>query len=163
MKKVLSFLLIIISVIFTSTNASAVVSTPKLYEQRSIEYINSDLYVETVITGETNHNTYISTFATNKTITRTKTNYYKNNSGKVLWTVSVTGTFTYNGVTSKCISCSHSTTSPGAYWTIKSSTSYKAANYATASATATYTGNTGAAKDYSRTVMLQCDEDGNVS
>lgn len=163
MKKLLSFLLIFTLITITSTNVSAIERIDATQTQSYIEYINDDLYIETIITDATPHNNSISTLAATNTITKTKTDYYKNSNGKVLWSVAVTGTFTYNGSTSKCISCSHSTTSPGSSWSIKSATSYKAANYATASATATYKNSTGATQDYTRTVTLQCSKNGTIS
>ena len=163
MKKLLSILLIVTLLTVTSANASAVVPTDIPQSQGYIEYINDNLYIETIITDETPANNSVSTFAINNTVTKTKTSYYKDSAGNVLWTVSVTGTFTYNGTTSKCTSCSHKTTSPGNRWSIKSATSYKAANYATASATAIYTTLTGATHEYSRTVTLQCSKNGTIS
>lgn len=162
MKKLLSFLLIFTLITITSTNVSAI-NRIDIPTQSYIEYIDDDLYIETIITDATPHNNSMSTLAATNTITKTKTDYYKNSNGKVLWSVSVTGTFTYNGSTSKCTSCSHSTTSPGSSWSIKSATSYKAANYATASATATYKNSTGATQDYTRTVTLQCSKNGTIS
>lgn len=49
----------------------------------------------------------------------------RNSSGTVLWSVSITATFTYDGTTSRCISCSPSATAPATTWSIKSISSSK--------------------------------------
>ena len=88
----------------------------------STEKLSNGDCVITVISSDTSltDNTLnISTFSASKTITRTKTTYYKNSSGSVLWSVSIKATFTYNGNTSKCTSCSHNATAPAKSWSIK--------------------------------------------
>ena len=103
-----------------------------------------------------------TTASTTKTITKTKTSYYTNSNGVVLWSVSVTGTFSYNGSTSKCTSCSHKATAPGASWSIKSSSSSRSGNSATANAIATHY-NGIISKDYSKSVTIKCSKDGIIS
>lgn len=51
---------------------------------------------------------------------------YKNKNGKIVWTATLTGTFEYNGTTSKCISASVSVSNVSSGWqlfTKKASTS----------------------------------------
>lgn len=123
----------------------------------TVEELENGCYIETVITGESVDPD--SSAQSSSTITKTKTKYYKNSSGDVLWSVSIKAKFTYDGSTSKCKSCSHSTTSPGSRWTIKSSSSSKSGNSATAKAVATYK-NTA---EYSMSVTIKCSADGTVS
>ena len=123
----------------------------------TVEELENGYYIETVITGESVDPD--SSAQSSSTITKTKTNYYKNSSGDVMWSVSIKATFTYDGSTSKCKSCSHSTTSPGTNWSIKSSSSSKSGNSATAKAVATYKNTT----DYSMSVTIKCSADGTVS
>ena len=152
MKKIISvltLLTILITAFCLPINASADTIT-------SIEYLDNGDYIETVI-----EDTGISPLAST-TVNKTKTSYYKNSSGTVLWSVSITATFTYNGTTSSCTSCYHSTTAPSSSWTIKSASHRKAGNTATATATATYTGATGS-QDYTRSVTIQCSKDGVIS
>lgn len=80
-----------------------------------------------------------------------------------MWSVSIKATFTYNGSTSKCTSCSHSTTAPGKTWSIKSCTSSKSGNKATAKAVATQTGSDGSKYNISRTVTISCSKNGKIS
>lgn len=116
MKKTITITLItaLISCIFLSIPVSA---TTADNTERTIEYLYNGDYIETIITDDT-ANPSISLYTTN-TITKTKTRYYKNSSGTVLWSVAIKATFSYNGSTSTCTSCSHSTTAPGASWSIK--------------------------------------------
>lgn len=100
--------------------------------------------------------------ATDKTTTKTKTSSYKSANGTVLWSVSVTATFSYNGTNSKCLDCSDNAVSYNSAWTIKSSSSSKNSNCATAVATATYKSGT-SSKDYTRLVTISCDKNGKVS
>ena len=128
-KKTISITLItaLISCIFLSIPVSA---TTIDNTEINIEYLDNGDYIETIITDDT-ANSGISLYATN-TITKTKTKYYKNSSDTVLWSVAIKATFSYNGSTSTCTSCSHSTTSPGASWYIKTSSHSKSGNTATA-------------------------------
>lgn len=159
MKKsiVITLILTLISCIFLSVPVSAITINNA---EKNIEYLDNGDYIETIITDDTPE-PGISSYATN-TITKTKTSYYKNSSGTVLWSVSIKATFSYNGSTSTCTSCSHSTTSPGASWYIKTSSHSKSGNTATAKATATHSTVSGSA-DYTRSVTIKCSATGVVS
>jgi len=162
LKKFTAILLtLIIAVLSTgSISASAAIVPP--VTQTQIEYLDNGDYVETVISDVPTDNATISVFSTTKTITKTKTTYYKNSSGAVMWYIRITATFTYNGSTSKCTSCSHSASAPGTYWSIKSVSSSKSGNSATAKAVATY--KTGLiTHDYSASVTIKCSANGTVS
>lgn len=159
MKKTIAITLIIalISCILFNITVSAA-TTDKA--EIAIEYLDNGDYIENVITDDTS-NSGISIYATN-TITKTKTSYYKNSSGTVLWSVAIKATFSYNGSTSTCTSCSHSTTAPASSWSIKSASHSKSGNTATAKATATHTTSVGSA-DYTRSVTIKCSATGVVS
>ena len=159
MKKIITVTLIIslISCILFCIPVSAT-TTDKT--EKTIEYLENGDYIETIITDDT-ENSDISLYATN-TITKTKTKYYKNSSGIVLWSVSVKATFSYNGSTSTCTRCSHSTTAHASAWSIKSASHSKSGNTATAKATATWKTSAGS-KDYSMSVTIKCSATGVVS
>lgn len=130
--------------------------------QSKITILENGDYLETVIYDNPVKvsDTEISTAS--KTITKTKTTYYKNSAGTTLWSVAITATFTYNGSTSKCTSCHHSTTCLSPSWRIKSASSSKSGNSATATATAThFLGNS--SKDYFASVKITCSKTGVVS
>jgi hypothetical protein len=67
-----------------------------------------------------------------KTKTGSKTNKYKDSNGTVLYTLTVSGVFTYTGSSSTCTSSSTNATAPTTDWTVISNTSSKSGNKATA-------------------------------
>ena len=97
-----------------------------------------------------------------KTITKTKTTQVKAKDGTVLWSVSITATFTYNGKSSNCISCSHNAASYAKTWSIKSVSSEKNGNTATATASVTHS-NGSISQDFSQSVTIECSKNGIVS
>ncbi len=99
---------------------------------------------------------------TSHNITKTKTTYMRDSSGTVLWSVSITATFTYDGTTSCCISCSPNASAPATTWSIKSVSSSKSGNSATAYATATHT-SPSSSKDFTQSVTISCSKNGTVS
>ena len=120
---------------------------------------NNDYYLETVIT-DANPTFSFSTLQSNShTITKTKTTNIKNTNGAILWSVSITATFTYDGSTSRCISCSPSAETYSSSWTIQSTSSSKSGNSATAIATANYA----SLKNYTQNVTISCNKNGTVS
>lgn len=120
---------------------------------------NNDYYLETVIT-DANPTFNFSTLQSNShTITKTKTTNIKNTNGAILWSVSITATFTYDGSTSRCISCSPSAETYSSSWTIQSTSSSKSGNSATAVATANYA----SLKNYTQSVTISCSKNGTVS
>lgn len=123
--------------------------------ETTIEMLDNGDYLETVIT-------YDETNGRAATKSGSKTTNYKNSDGEVMWSVTVKGTFTYNGTTSSCTSVSHSTTAPGESWSIKSSSSSKSGNCASATATATQKKFL-ASQDYTATVNLYCSPYGILS
>lgn len=157
MKKTLSILLIFVfmtlSIGIIPANASEIEVTS---ENVSIEYLSNGYYIETVIEDVP------SICATTSTITKTKTSYCKNSSGTVLWYVSITGTFNYDGSTSTCTSCSHSASAPASTWTIKSSSCSRSGNSATAVATAIQHLTTTTA-EFSMSVTISCSPNGTIS
>lgn len=90
---------------------------------------DEDIYYETVL-EEVSSNARSSTKSGSKTVN------CKNSNGKILWTVKVHGSFTYNGKTAKCTSATVSTTCPAPNWKIESSSAWKDGANAVAKATA---------------------------
>lgn len=160
MKKMKALLLTFIVAIFAVGSIPAnAVEIPTT--QIEIEYLENGDYIETVISNETNDNATCP-LATTKTITKSKTKYYKNSAGTVLWSVTIKGTFTYDGSTSKCTSCSHSASAPASSWSIKSVSSSKSGNSATAKVTATQKDGS-LSTDYSTSVTITCSANGTIS
>lgn len=159
MRKTVSLGVIIslISCLLFSVTASA--TTVNDYN-RTIEYLDNGDYIETIISDDET-DSEISLFST-KSITKTKTSYFKNTIGTVLWSVAIKATFSYNGKSATCTSCSHITTAPASNWSIKSASHSKSGNTATAKATATYKKSSGSS-DYFRSVTIKCSPTGVVS
>lgn len=154
MKK--TFIIVLLSLFLTCTFCLSANAYSISAQVVSVDYLANGDYIETVIEDSP------APSITKGTITKTKTRYYKNSSGVVLWSVSIHATFTYNGVSSTCTSCSHSTTSPGVYWSIKSASSSRSGNSATAYATATYQTST-ISYDYDMSVTIYCSPYGIIS
>lgn len=158
MKKSFVLFISIFSFLITSTcfPVEAQVDTDCSY---NIEYIEDGFYYETTIM---NSNNIFSTYATNY-ITKTKTTKLKNADGDVMWSVSIKATFSYDGNTSKCTSCTPSATSYASSWSIKNVTSSKSGNSATATGQATYTAPSGSSRNYTKSVTITCSATGVVS
>ena len=131
MKRIIStfiaavFILLVFSL---ETNAASYSNTEK-------RIINGQPYfIETTISENA---TFLKAFrqVTANSKTATKTSTIKDSNGAILWSLSVTGTFSYDGNTARCTSCSHQA-SAGSGWTIQNSSSGYSGNSATAIATA---------------------------
>ncbi len=126
-----------------------------------IEILENGYYYETIIVDAETEDSFSR--SSSNSITKTKTTQLKNSSGSVLWSVSITATFTYDGSTSKCTSCTPSARVYASTWSIKNVTSSKSGNSATATAVATQTGSTGNTYDYTKSVTIKCSATGVVS
>ena len=97
-----------------------------------------------------------------KTKTGTKTTTYKSN-GKSLWYVSVTGTFTYTGSSSKCTASSVKAGSYDQYWKISNKKSSYTANCAIGSATGKLYYGPSPVTTINKEVVLKCSINGTLS
>ena len=91
-----------------------------------------------------------------------KTQYYCDSAGNKLWSVSVSGTFTYTGSSSKCTAASVTSTIYNSDWKITNTSASHSGNTAIATAIAKkyYLSSVIATKTLS--VNLSCDKDGNL-
>lgn len=105
----------------------------------------------------------ISTYATAKTKTASKTTYFQNASGNTLWYVTVTATFSYNGKSASCTSSSVSAKSCSSYWKVSNKKSSSHNNTATASATGKEYYNSKVTQTINKSVTLSCANDGTLS
>ena len=87
----------------------------------------------------------------------------KNSSGTTLWSVSIKATYSFDGTSATCTSCTPSAKSYNSAWTIQSVKSSKSGNSATATAVARYTGLFGITEDYTKSVTMTCNANGEVS
>lgn len=155
MKRILAVSMIMVLVVCTIFCVSVSATETPIKTETSIEILENGDCIKTYIT-------YYDTNSRAATKSGSKTKEYENSDGEVMWSVTVYGTFTYNGTTSSCTSASHSTTAPGSTWSIKSSSSSKSGNCATATATATKKAFL-VSNDYTMTVNLYCSPYGILS
>lgn len=150
MKKMIIILLCVVFIFsHTSININAL-------ENNEIEYLDNGYYIITAINEET-------VLKSTKTKTGTKTKKFYNSNNQVIWSVSVHGTFTYTGNSSKCTAATVSTTCPGSTWKIISSNASKSGNKAIANAVAgQYIGGQLSYK-VSASVTLTCSVSGKLS
>lgn len=121
------------------------------------EVFEDGSYIETHIVQDVN-------FARSSTTSGKKTSNYKDSSGVVLWSVTVSGTFTYNGSSATCTSSSISTTCPSSNWKLSDKRAFKFNNVAYASVIAKeYKALNICVKTVDKTVALTCDKNGKLS
>lgn len=143
----------------------AIVSTQPIYAASNFpgsqtvftEYYANGDYIETVLYDLPDNS--IQLFSTTKT--GSKKLSYKN-SGTVLWSVTIKGTFSYDGSTSKCTSCSVSATSNSSDWIIYSKSASKSGNSATGKATAHKLSFGVYERSVTKSVTLSCKPDGTL-
>lgn len=152
-------LIMILTCLLLFTICSPVYGAEQI-ESSEIEYLDDGSYFETVITTESNSG---MTTLSNKSVTKTKTSYYTNSNGTILWYVKVTGTFTYGNGSSKCTSSSVTAESKSGAWKITSKSASKSGNKATAKATAKRYYGGSVAETKNKTVTLTCSPSGNFS
>ena len=157
MKKIKNILLVtfIFSILLTCNSVSASTQYSNITTQ--ITYLDNGDYLETTIYD----NDATLTRATSKK-SGTKTTTYKSD-GKALWYVSVTGTFTYTGSSSKCTAASVKAASYVDTWKISNKSSSYKNNTATGSATAKLYYGPLPVTTINQKVTLTCDSKGNLS
>lgn len=162
MKKNLFTYLLLLIIVFLATSLTVSAESPQNYEiiDRSYE---DGYYIETSISTNYETSSNLHTLSNTKYITKTKTISSKNSSGNVMWSLSIKATFSYNGKTAVCTSCSHSASAPGKTWTIKNASSSKSGNSATAKATIVHKDVSGVQNIYTRSVTIKCSANGTVS
>lgn len=155
MKRLGIFLLSFLCILGSSTPVMAADTQSAVI----IETFEDGSYMETIIEEiETP-----SAYATTHNIAGKKTNNYKDSNGNLLWSVTVTGTFTYDGTTSKCTSATVSTTCPASNWKIASKSASKSGATATATATAKKYLDGVCIYTLTRSVSLTCSKNGTLS
>lgn len=147
-------LCLILSICFHSTALASDSNT----SSTTIEFLNDGSYIETILTEDCP----VGLFSTTSTKSGRKTSTYKNSSGQIQWSVTVNGTFSYNGSSAKCTVSSISTACPSKYWTLSGKSASKSGATAIASATAKHT-NGSNTKTIQRSVRLTCNKDGTLS
>ena len=126
MKKAFSAVLAVVMIVMTfSICSSAVEATTESF----VEYFEDGSYAVTTITVEENIGSASARAA--KTTTGKKNRDYYSSSNKLLWTVTVHGTFAYTGTTVTCTKSSTSSVIYDSAWKVTSATASKSGNKAT--------------------------------
>lgn len=158
-KKVVSKFIVIIFLATFCFNLSMASVKAESYNilSKEITYLEDGSCFETIVYE-------YDTESSRSTSTRTgsKTTTYKVD-GRTLWYVSVTGTFTYNGSTSKCTRSSVDANSYDKYWKITAKNSSYSGNKATAKATAKLYYGPLPASTITKNVVLSCSANGKLS
>ena len=149
MKKLFKSLLITLCILFSNVSVYAY-TIPKISPE--IIYQDDGSYFITEIVYSP-----ISTYSS--TISGTKHSSYYNSSGKLLWKLSVTASFSFNGSSSTCTSSQCSVSNIASNWNVVSKSANKSKNTASTSVTMHQSGG----GNVSRTVKLSCSASGNLS
>lgn len=142
---------------FMPTQISAKVETN---EKVTIEYLENGNYVETIITEENTTNTMMGRATSSKT--GSKTEFYRNGDGEVMWTIAVRASFTYNGSTATCTQSSVITTCPSNMWKVSNTSASRKGNTGTAYATGKRYTNGFVVESVNRSVTLTCSGNGTL-
>lgn len=121
------------------------------------EYLGDGIYVETYVIDHK-----ISCFATN-TVSKTKVSDYKNSKGTLIYRISVTGTFTYNGTSATCTASSVNAETYLSDWKVVSKSASKSGNTASATAIFSQYLNGHLIQSKNPTITLTCSATGVVS
>lgn len=133
MKKIITLLLALALTLQIAPCASAKSITDS---NKQVQYMDDGSYIVTTITELPTFNSGIALMATTTTKTKSKTTDFYNASNVVIWSFTVTGTFTYGNGSSKCTAASSSGTSYSKYWVLKDKRAWKNLNTAYGSITA---------------------------
>ena len=141
MKKIITLLTIVSSILFLSLPVSA------LDQKKEIIKLDNGYYLETII-----EETSMARAANQKTARKTAN--YKNAQGAIMFSVTVTGTFTYTGSSSTCTKSVAEASSKNTNW--------KSGNKATAKAIAKRYVDGVAVETQNCTVTLTCSSNGSL-
>ena len=87
---------------------------------------------------------------------------YESSSGKLLWTITITGTFSYTGSSSKCTKSEISTTCPASNWKLSEKKAYTSGSSAKATASFKQYKKDVYLQTITRTVTLSCNKSGKL-
>ena len=129
-----------------------------------VEYVGNGNYIETVIYDDEFADYSLVKGITplaSKTVTKTKLYNCTNATGKVMWYVKVTGTFTYGNGSAKCTASTPSAASKDSSWKVSKASGSRSGNWCSATATGKHYGKNGKVdQTLTRTVKLTCSPTG---
>ncbi|MCI8308053.1 MAG: hypothetical protein HFH14_08410 [Lachnospiraceae bacterium] len=157
-KSILLSMLMLFTFLATPNCADAAVG------ETTVTYLDDGDRIETTIIEEpSTKRPGIQPYTTTVEMTRSKISRYYNGDNKVMWYIKVTGTFTYNGTTSKCLKSSVTAESYNSTWKVSQLSAARSGATALASCKAKqYMANLLIAS-MDGFVTLTCDRNGNLS
>ena len=138
-------IILLLSMLFIPVSAKEAITEVEYFDDGS--YCVSEIVVDDSLASRTIY-----------TKSGTKTNTYYSASGNALFSLSVRGTFNYNGTVARATASSYSYGINSSLWSFVSGSSSYTANKATATGTFSSLGN-----QKTLSVTLACDQDGNLS
>lgn len=157
-RKHLSFAvtLTLITILAIPTQTSAITPTNS--------YTENGLFIEETLTVDSENNRNgISTLSTGQKKTATKTYKIKDDSGTILGTFTLNGTFTYGtGAPAKCESATYSTSVNDSHCKFTAKAAYSSGNQAIGTFTFSYS-LAGITRQVSETVKITCSVNGTIS
>lgn len=126
-------------------------------QQKEIEYMDDGSYFENTIYIEKPEAALYSTEKIRKGH-RTVTHYSAKD--VKLWSITVNGTYSYNGTTAKCVSCSSSKEVFKETWKVNITSTTKSGNCASTTAQGKHYTNGKVDKTITKTVSLRCKSNG---
>jgi len=155
------FTLFFTALLFSQVTCTSVYSQTKQNTNKQIEHFDNGSYIVTFFTDAIPDTSYgINTMSKIKTVTKTKTTEYYNNSNELMWSIQVKGTFTYGNCSAKCTKSEASAVSYYEYWKLSNKSASKSENRAIASVTAKLMKNSTVYDTIHKTVTLTCSSDG---
>ena len=166
----------IIAIVLAGLCVAVTLFSPVSVKASGAKFPANETYI--VISGEAKRATVVHVFAdgsqllegqpevavqTRSSITAQKPYYHCNSSGTVLWTATVTGTFTYNGSTSSCTNATYVTQINNTAWSEQSGSAYPSGNSAIADVVMMRKILFIVLETVPVTITLTCDKNGNLS
>ena len=132
--------------------------------EKQVDPENPGYYYETVIEdAPVLSSPHLKAASTLTTKSKSKTTYYKNSSGQVMWYVKVTSVFKYGNGSSTCTSSSVTAESNNSAWTVHNKSASRSGNTATAKATGKRLFQGVVVDTITKTVILKCSSTGQFS
>lgn len=162
MKRILSFLIILTLIIsFQSVFAADTYSTFTSIDSIQTEYFDDGSYFVTLIETISDPQTEkTNPSRSSSTVTKSKTSIYHNSDGETVWSVKVTGSFTYGNGSATCNSVTPSASSNNSAWKVSNISGSKSGASATASATGKQYYNNTVINTVNKSVTLTCSPTG---
>lgn len=140
-------------------NAQTLLPLSNIASSTEIEMLDNGDYITTTMTEYSD----ISSTRSANTKTGSKTVTYRNSNDDILWSFTVTGTFSYNGTTSSCTKSTCSYNIKSSAWKNPSTSSSKSGNTASGTITIKQYRLGLAVNSITRTVNLSCNKNGVLS